>query len=614
MKRNPWLGLASYEEHLVMGDNSYKFCGRADATSELFSLVDNNLFVTLYGKSGIGKSSILQAGLFPKMRANRYFPVHIRLGVEEKDNEEKTYAEIIVDILRRLLKSNNCSSSTNDDFSISADTDEYLWSFFATTEFTNEYGQVVFPVIVLDQFEELFFRSTDKLAKLLKQIYMLLDDSTLSSVGNIKYSEVTNFRFIFSIREDDFFRLEDIIERMRLIEMKYNRYRLKEMNDKDAAEVIITPAGTMLPIEQRDAVVTRIIEVVRKESENGEVNTAVLSLLCSRIYDYMQSCCTETISLPLVNKFLASSGGNFLASFYNIIIRELKNKMYWEYIEDNLVTDEGRRSSVPKSAFEANVRDADFLFSGECAILRYVTYSSGREAGVEIIHDLLARHMRESRNERHLRLATARKRSKQIRYIITSMVVILIILFAYHSFTIQEKQNNLLIIQSRYLASESKRLIEDGNVTKAIKLLLHALPIDIDNPNRPWVAGAELQLRTADKKLKHIGGISHLYHDKRVTSASFSPDGKYIVTASWDNTARIWSAKDGAPVGEPMKHDDYVISASFSPDGKYIVTASGDKTARIWPFQPLQELLDKYNKDEGGWKLTEEEKREYYLE
>ena len=79
MKRNPWLGLASYEEHLVMGDNSYKFCGRADATSELFSLVDNNLFVTLYGKSGIGKSSILQAGLFPKMRANRYFPVHIRL-------------------------------------------------------------------------------------------------------------------------------------------------------------------------------------------------------------------------------------------------------------------------------------------------------------------------------------------------------------------------------------------------------------------------------------------------------------------------------------------------------------------------------------------------------
>ncbi|MBQ5730791.1 MAG: hypothetical protein IIV57_04130, partial [Bacteroidaceae bacterium] len=77
---------------------------------------------------------------------------------------------------------------------------------------------------------------------------------------------------------------------------------------------------------------------------------------------------------------------------------------------------------------------------------------------------------------------------------------------------------------------------------------------------------------------------------------------------------RIWSAKDGAPVSEPMRHDDTVYSASFSPDGKYIVTASEDNTARIWPFQPLQELLDKYNKDEGSWKLTEEEKREYYLE
>ncbi len=68
-----------------------------------------------------------------------------------------------------------------------------------------------------------------------------------------------------------------------------------------------------------------------------------------------------------------------------------------------------------------------------------------------------------------------------------------------------------------------------------------------------------------------------------VWSAAFSPDGKRIVTASDDKTARIWDAATGKPIGEPLKgHEDTVRSAAFSPDGKRIVTASDDKTARIW--------------------------------
>ena len=70
-------------------------------------------------------------------------------------------------------------------------------------------------------------------------------------------------------------------------------------------------------------------------------------------------------------------------------------------------------------------------------------------------------------------------------------------------------------------------------------------------------------------------------HDGWVKSASFSPDGKRVVTASLDKTARIWDADTGKPVGEAMKHDDRVISASFSSDGKRVVTASGVR-ARVW--------------------------------
>jgi len=71
-------------------------------------------------------------------------------------------------------------------------------------------------------------------------------------------------------------------------------------------------------------------------------------------------------------------------------------------------------------------------------------------------------------------------------------------------------------------------------------------------------------------------------HEGRVIAASFSPDGKWIVTASEDDTARVWDARSGKPVGEPMRRLNSFNAASFSPDGKWIVTASLDHTARVW--------------------------------
>ena len=67
-------------------------------------------------------------------------------------------------------------------------------------------------------------------------------------------------------------------------------------------------------------------------------------------------------------------------------------------------------------------------------------------------------------------------------------------------------------------------------------------------------------------------------------SASFSPDGTRVVTASGDaaNTARVWNADGtGTPV-ELKGHTEHLVSASFSPDGTRIVTGSWDKTARVW--------------------------------
>jgi WD domain, G-beta repeat len=77
-----------------------------------------------------------------------------------------------------------------------------------------------------------------------------------------------------------------------------------------------------------------------------------------------------------------------------------------------------------------------------------------------------------------------------------------------------------------------------------------------------------------------------------VYSAAFSPDGKRIVTASSDKTARVWDAESGKPIGEPLRgHEDAVFSAAFSPDGKHIVTTSKDQTARVWGIFPETQAL-----------------------
>ncbi|MBQ2097815.1 MAG: PD40 domain-containing protein, partial [Bacteroidales bacterium] len=144
-------------------------------------------------------------------------------------------------------------------------------------------------------------------------------------------------------------------------------------------------------------------------------------------------------------------------------------------------------------------------------------------------------------------------------------------------------------------------------------------------------------------------------HTDYVTSASFSPDGRYIVSASVDRTVRIWDAKTGQQVGNPLEgHTAYVNSASFSPDGRYIVSASYDKTVRIWDaktghqvqtlnckdpitaifspdgrhimsvdiygtikiwdFPPLQELIDSTRERFKDRELTTEERKKYYLD
>ena len=96
-------------------------------------------------------------------------------------------------------------------------------------------------------------------------------------------------------------------------------------------------------------------------------------------------------------------------------------------------------------------------------------------------------------------------------------------------------------------------------------------------------------------------------HEKTVFSAQFSPDGKRILTASNDKTARIWNLETGEVLAT-LKHDGFVNVAHFSPDGRRAVTTSHG-TTKCWPAIEYLALALKYKPRD----LTPDERDSYQI-
>jgi WD40 repeat protein len=101
--------------------------------------------------------------------------------------------------------------------------------------------------------------------------------------------------------------------------------------------------------------------------------------------------------------------------------------------------------------------------------------------------------------------------------------------------------------------------------------------------------GKHVLTYSADKEAKVWDAISGRRvidirgHSVQLTAASYSPNGKYIATASADNTVKIWNAKNGQLVSDLPAHSNYVYQATFSPDGQYLLTcASRSSLAKVW--------------------------------
>ncbi len=106
-------------------------------------------------------------------------------------------------------------------------------------------------------------------------------------------------------------------------------------------------------------------------------------------------------------------------------------------------------------------------------------------------------------------------------------------------------------------------------------------------------------------------------HEGPVVSARFSADGKTVLTASSDKTARLWDLASGRELQVLRGHGGSVASARFSADGKTVLTASGDKTARLWRCDDCGRPMDAIAREVAqrvGRSLTEDERRRFGIE
>ncbi|TFK33861.1 WD40-repeat-containing domain protein [Crucibulum laeve] len=85
-------------------------------------------------------------------------------------------------------------------------------------------------------------------------------------------------------------------------------------------------------------------------------------------------------------------------------------------------------------------------------------------------------------------------------------------------------------------------------------------------------------------------------HDSTVNSVVFSPDGRFILSASSDKTISIWDAETGDLISGPFEgHGSSVNCAAFSLDGRLVASGSDDLTIRIWDSESGDELADPLN-------------------
>ncbi len=402
--KNPWHGLKSYEEE----ENLY---GRDQEANDIANIIINGFSSIIYGKSGIGKTSLLKAGVFPILKYEDFYPIYIRL--EHNNTVGNLYEDYLIQIDNSLkqVKSGIIVSEKNDEiktYSLQYILNHYIYKTSKDIKLT--------PVFVFDQFEELFtladFLDTCSVDKFFKDISVILNN----------YSEVQNFRLVFCIREDYLYCIERHSEYIPAF--KRNRYYLQDLSSDEAYEVITKPRKGLV---NKD-VARNILQLIESGVEK-EVNATILSLYMSQLYDKMQSCGDKSITSEIIHQF----GDNIIVTFYYDSIKEISNKTI-SYLENHLVTNGGYRHNIPlDDALEAGVQEAEIEALKNKRIL-HVQSKANKVLYIEFTHDVLCPIIVKHRNERIVKeKADITKKNILKKFLLFTLLFFIIFLLVWYS-------------------------------------------------------------------------------------------------------------------------------------------------------------------------------------
>lgn len=283
----PWPGLFSFTE-----EQSEYFYGRDEEIEELFRRVKRDTITVLYGKSGVGKSSLLQAGLFPRLRRSAFLPVYIRL----KFNEFAVSLESqVTSALKEAIDRSDLAEVAYPALN------ETLWEYLHHRggNLVNGSGAVVCPVLVFDQFEEIFTlaSSSDEARKLRDEFLITFADlaenskpATLSArlAEAPKHGTLFDFssvgcKFVVSLRQEYVANLDEL-HTIPSLSSASGRMRLKELNGEQALQVVSKPNPDLVSTEVAELIVRFVAgDAQSRQLVDLEIAPAILSLFCREL-------------------------------------------------------------------------------------------------------------------------------------------------------------------------------------------------------------------------------------------------------------------------------------------------------------------------------------------
>lgn len=418
-KDHPWPGLITFTE----ADHSF-FFGREREVAELARVIRQETVTVFFGKSGLGKSSILRAGVSPLLRESHFVAVYVRLNHAEEAPPLEDQVEVRIE---EVLAQDEIEAPKPVR-------SETLWEYFhkKDSDWWDSQNRLVRPILIFDQFEELltvgqsnpnraartsaFLAELEDLvenrppAALLKRFDA---DRTLARQYDL---ERTDYRVVLTLREDFLPDLEGLRERLRTI--MFNRFRLLPLNGEQAMEVILKPGGHLVD----EQVALRIVdfvsssersrlqtEVTRAQVGKRAIEPALLSVILQELNNRRIHAGQEKITAELVGNAQATE---IFQDFYQRGLEGMDGAVR-EFIEDCLLTSSGARNRIAEEdALTKRGMSPEVVTR---LIDRRIVQreTTGNVKWLELTHDTLADVVRADRAEHYQRkqaeLAAARE-------------------------------------------------------------------------------------------------------------------------------------------------------------------------------------------------------------